>query len=174
MIDYEHLCILIYAQDQWKEKDFERLSEETLTNFLEKAEHADCDVCLTCAVCRANWELFDPENPGEYVQLCEYCEALISYFKEYQKSGDNVLLFSHSKMKLEVLQNFVEYTLKDKKIKKIFVFQHVDWNKKKPKPDVFIEKISHKEIKNSEFISLLKEEKFENTILYEIHKDNYY
>ena len=173
MIENEHLCILIYPQGQWKEKDYERFGDKTLENFLGASEHANCKVCMTCPICRANWELFDPENPGEYVQLCEYCEVLLPLFKKYQKN-DALILFSHSKLKCDSLRQFTEHTLENKKIKKFYVLELSIWEKRKPKPQELVQLISHQRLKCSEFLILLETNKFEYMVMYEVYKDSYY
>ena len=168
-----HLCVLIYAQDDWREKDYRNIGDSTLADYLGSTEHSDCEVCLSCPVCRAEWELFDPENPGEYVQFCEYCEVLLSFMKE-QLTNDGLLLFSHDLLKLDALKQFVEYSLKDKKIKKIFILEQDEIERKKTKPNKLLDKIKHQEIKYSEFIALIDSNKFEYNVLYEIFKDKYY
>ena len=105
MIEFQHLCILLIAQNQWKEKDYEKFNDETITKVHSSAAHAKCGVCMTCPICRSTWALFDPENPGKYVPECEYCDVLLPYFEQY-RSGDNLLLFSHEKMQVDVLKKF--------------------------------------------------------------------
>ncbi len=168
-----HLCILIYAQNNWKDKDYEQFSDMTLVDYLGKTEHSDCEVCLTCPVCRADWELFDPENPGEYVQFCEYCEVLLPLLKEHL-TGDGFILFSHRLVKLDALKQFIDFTLSNKKIKKVFVIQQYDPNRKPAKATKMLGQIKHQELKQSEFLTLIEAEKFEYNNLYEVFKDKYY
>lgn len=175
MLENEHVCILIIAQDQWHEKDFKRFGNGSLSDFLGQTEHADCDICLTCPVCRSEWEFYDPENLGKYNYLCEYCEIFLPLLKEKQ-IGDYVLLFSHKIVKPDALKKFTEFTLENKKIKKIYILQHQDWRKRGrlPKPKELLEQITEQEIKQSEFIALLDAEKVEFSVMYEIFKDKYY
>ena len=175
MLENQHFCILIIAQNQWKEKDFKQFGEGTLSDFLGNLEHSDCDICMTCPICRSFWELFDPENPGEYNLLCEYCEAFLEFF-EKERIGDNVLLFTHTKIKSDALKKFAEYILENNKIKKIYILEHEDWSKRGrlPKPQKVIEQIKHQEVKQSEFISLIDENRYETLVMYEIFKDKYY
>ena len=175
MLENEHTCILIIAQNQWKEKDFERFGDGSLSDMLGELEHDDCDICLTCPICRSFWELFDPENLGEYNQLCEYCEVFLPLFKEEQK-GDSVLLFSHKNLLPDSLKKFTEFTLENERIKKIFILQHQDWKKRGqlPSPKELLKKVKHQELKKSEFFSIIDEDKFEFLVMYEIFKDKYY
>ncbi|NHJ85583.1 MAG: hypothetical protein FK734_08985 [Asgard group archaeon] len=170
----QHFCVLIYAQNDWKEKDYESITEKTFTDFMSGTAHADCDVCLTCPVCRANWELFNPENPGEYIQFCEFCEVLLPLMKD-KLTSDGMILFSHSLLNLDALKQFVEYSLKSKKIKKIFVLEQDDYvNKKRTKPNKLSEQIKQQEISCSKFVELITSKTFEYNVLYEIFKDKYY
>ena len=117
--------------------------------------------------------MFDPENPGEYVQFCEYCEVLLSLLKE-QLTNDGILLFSHDLMKLDKLKQFVEYSLNNRKIKKIFILQQDEIGKKKTKAKKLLEKIANQKITNSNLKELIDTNKFEYNVLYEIFKDKYY
>ena len=175
--EYEHLCILIFAQNTWKEKDFIKLEEKTVVNYLENTPQGDCDVCLTCDICRGTWELFDPENPGKYNPLCNYCEVLLPFFKKFQ-SGENVLLFSHQTIDSNGLRSFTETNLSNEKVKKIYILQLHEWREKRYekylKAEELIDSLSHVKITHSDFLSLLDEDKFEYRVLYEISKDSYY
>ena len=79
-------------------------------------------------------------------------------------------------MKPDALKKFTEFTLENKKIKKIYILQHQDWRKRGrlPKPKELLEQITEQEIKQSEFIALLDAEKVEFSVMYEIFKDKYY
>ena len=168
-----HFCVIVYAQDNWKDKDYQKFSDLTLADYLGRAEHSDCEICLTCPVCRANWELFDPENPGKYIQICEYCNALFPIFKKHL-TGDGFILFSHELLKLEELKQFTEFSLNNNKIKKIFILEQDDPKRKPSKTQDMIAQINHQELKISEFLILIDNGDFEYNTIYEIFKDRYY
>ncbi len=170
----QHTCIIIFAQNDWKDKDYDSINVKILTGLFSGADHSDCEVCLSCPVCRAEWELFDPENSGEYVQICEYCEVLLPLMKD-QLTSDGLILFSHTLLKLDVLKQFVDYSLKSKKIKKIFILEQDDYvNKKSTKPNKLLEQIKQQTINCSEFIELINSSNFQYNILYEVFKVKYY
>ena len=173
--EWEHLCVLIFAQNTWKGKDYKKLEAKAVSEFIGNAGHEDCDLCLTCPICRATWELFDPKNLGEFNFICKYCEVLIPFFESYQ-TGDNVLLFSHQNLNIEGLRSFIELNLTNDKVKKIFILQLQEWEKKvkMPKAEDLIGLIIHKKLKRSEFIALLDSEEFEYRVLYDVFKDAYY
>lgn len=85
-----------------------------------------------------------------------------------------MILFSHQLMNdLDQLQTLTQTLLSNEKIKKIYVLE-IEWVKiSKPIPSI-INELSQIRLKKSEFLELLKKNRFEYRVIYEIFKDNYY
>ena len=119
-------------------------------------------------------KLFDPMNPGEYVDFCDLGKALYEKFESIKGPNEGMILFSHQLMNdLDQLQTLTQTLLSNDKIKKIYVLE-VEWVKiSKPIPSV-INELTQKRLKKSEFLELLKQNRFEYRAIYEIYKDKYY
>ncbi|NVM31200.1 MAG: hypothetical protein HWN65_20345 [Candidatus Helarchaeota archaeon] len=182
----EHFCLLIVPQDQWKKRDKEKISQRTFVEYISASKHTECHICMTCLICRGLWDLFDPENPGEYTPLCTACKKLLKVFKRLRGKGEAVLLFAHTDLEAEELKKFTDYILELDKVKKFYMLQ-LKYFRVHPRnfeiglklenasihPKDFV-KIEHKKLKKSNFIDLLNENKIDYKVLYEVSKDKYY
>jgi hypothetical protein len=117
--DYpEHHCLLIVAQDQWKEQFRDDFSSSVRTRFFLHGEHGDCEVCCTCPLCRSLEELFDPERPGAYDRPCSLCEHLLTMLKRRLGSANGLILFSHYR---PIEKAMIDALFEERRVKKVFV-----------------------------------------------------
>ena len=171
---HDHFCLLIFGQGFWKENFTQKISKETKTSFFHLSGYSKDSLFCKCPICNALIKLFDPMNPGDYVDFCDLGKALYKEFETIKGTNEGMILFSHQLMyELDQLQILTQNLLSNEKIKKIYILQ-VKWVKiSKPIPSV-IDELSHKRLKKSEFLHLLKENRFEYSVIYEIFKDKYY
>lgn len=169
----DHFCILVFGQGLWKDSFTKKISKETKVSFFHLSGYSKDSLFCTCPICNALIKLFDPEDPGEYVDFCDLCKALHEIFKDIKGQNDGVIFFSHNLMDIEALQNLVQNLLSDKQIKKIYILE-IEFNKLYKYVPVIMEMISQDRLKKSDFIELLKDNKFEYCTIYEIFKDKYY
>ncbi|WXG41198.1 MAG: hypothetical protein WED07_10590 [Candidatus Freyarchaeum deiterrae] len=168
-----HFCLLIFAQDQWKESYTEKISKNTRDLFYQYTGHSNCDVCNTCPICRALVEMFDPMNPDEYIIVCDLCKALYKMMEEIKGQTDGMILFSHSfPLEIQSVTYLTKLLLQSDKIKKIYILEVV--TEKNTQVSEVIEKIKKIRLKKSEFIKLLDSNEFKDKVLYEISKDSYF
>ncbi len=169
---HDHFCLLIFGQGVWKDTFTKKISKDSKYSFFHLSGYSTDSLSCTCVFCNALVKLYDPSNPGEYVEICDLCKALHDKFKEIQGVNEGIILFSHQLMRLDQLQGFAQNLVSDEHIKKIFVLE-IKW-KKNPKPaPAIIETLSHEKLNKSEFLGL-KENQFNYHIIYEISKDKYY
>lgn len=173
-ITHDHFCLLIFGQGLWKDSFTKKISKETKTSFFHLSGYSIDSLFCTCPICNALVKLFDPLNPGDYVDFCDLCKALYKKLEDIKEHNEGLILFSHQLMQdLNRLQNLTQSLLSNDKIKKLYILE-VEWVKiSKPIPQV-INEISHNRLKKSEFFELLKANKYEYRVIYEIFKDKYY
>ena len=173
-ITHDHFCLLIFGQGLWKESFSKKISKETKSSFFHLSGYSKDSLFCTCPICNALVKLFDPMNPSEYVDLCDLCKGLYEKFEEIQGQNEGMILFSHQLMPdLNLLESLTQSLLSKDEIKKIYILEveHVKFSK--PISSIK-EGISQKRLKKSEFFYLLKKDKFEYRVIYEIFKDKYY
>ncbi|MFX1340365.1 MAG: hypothetical protein ACFFDK_17275 [Promethearchaeota archaeon] len=173
-ITHDHFCVLIFGQGLWKDSFTKKISKDTKTSFFHLSGYSKDSLFCTCPICNALVKLFDPLNPGDYVNFCDLCKALYKKFEDIKGQNEGVILFSHQLIReTDHLKNLAQKLLSNEKIKKIYILE-VEWVKiSKPIPLV-IKNISQKRLKKSEFFEILKTNKFEYRVIYEIFKDRYY
>ena len=173
-ITHDHFCLLIFGQGLWKDSFTMKISKETKSSFFHLSGYSKDSLFCTCPICNALVKLFDPQNPGDYVDFCDLCKALYKKLEDIKGDNLGMILFSHQLMHdLNQLQRLTQRLLSNEKIKKKYILE-VEWVKiSKPIPSV-IDAIMHKRLKKSEFFELLKGNKFEYRVIYEIFKDKYY
>ncbi len=169
---HDHFCLLIFGQGVWKEEFTKKISTESKSNFFHLSGYSKDNLSCTCPICNSLVKLYDPSNPGEYVEICDLCKALYNKFKEIQGQNEGILLFSHQLMRLNQLQSFARNLVSDEHIKKIFVLQ-IAWKKNSKPAPAIIEALSHEKLKKSEFLEL-EEDQYKYHVIYEISKDKYY
>ncbi|MFX0114305.1 MAG: hypothetical protein ACFFB3_07145 [Candidatus Hodarchaeota archaeon] len=169
----EHFCLLVFAQDRWKEKNQAEVMQLIREAYIRGNPHADCDLCMNCPVCRGLWDLFEPNNLGEYVSICTVCNLLNETFLGRLGSNDGVVLFAHTKLSAPHLREFAKSLLDSSRIKKIFVLQ-VDSFKVGSKTLETLQQLKQEKMKLFAFQDLLKEEKNEFNVIYEVSRGQYY
>lgn len=173
-ITHDNFCLLIFGQGLWKDSFTKKISKETKTNFFHLSGYSKDSLFCTCPICNALVKLFDPLNPGDYIDFCDLCKALYKKFEDIKGQNEGVVLFSHQLMReMNQLQSLIQSLLSNEKIKKIYILEVERVKISKPIPSI-IDAITHKRLKKSEFFELLKGNKFEYRIIYEIFKDKYY
>ena len=165
---------MIFGQGLWKESFTKKISKEAKSHFFHLSGYTKDSLFCTCPICNALVKLFDPQNPGDYVDFCDLCKALHNKFKEVKGQNEGIILFSHQLMReMNQLQILIQSLLSSENIKKIYILE-VEYEKiSKPIPSI-IDTIVHKRLKKSKFFELLNANKFEYRVVYEIFKDRYY
>lgn len=79
-ITYDHFCLLIFGQEFWKENFTQKISKETKTSFFHLSGYSKDSLFCTCPICNSLVKLFDPMNPGDYVDFCDLGKALYKKF----------------------------------------------------------------------------------------------
>ena len=82
-ITYDHFCLLIFGQGNWKEKFIKDISKETKTSFFHLSGYSKNSLFCTCPICNALIKLFDPMNSGQFVEICDLCKALYGKFERF-------------------------------------------------------------------------------------------
>ena len=173
-ITHDHFCLLIFGQDFWKENFTQKISKETKTSFFHLSGYSEDSLFCTCPICNSLVKFFDPMNPGEFVDFCDLGKALYKKFESIKEQNEGMILFSHQLMNdLDQLQTLTQTLLSNDKIKKIYVLEVERVKISKPIPSIMNE-LTQKRLKKSEFLELLKENRFEYRTIYEIYKDKYY
>lgn len=173
-ITHDHFCLLIFGQGIWKDSFTKKISKDTKTNFFHLSGYSKDSLFCTCPICNALVYLFDPQNPGDYIDFCDLCKALYKKFEEIKGQNEGVILFSHQLMReTDQLKDLAQSLLSNEKIKKIYILE-VEWVKISKSISLLIKNISHERLKKSEFFEILKTNKFEYRVIYEIFKDKYY
>ena len=169
MIEYGHICLLIFAQGTWKENFKKQLIEDIKNKFLANMDIDKVD----------EWSeieqipLFNPNNPGKTDRPCELCNSLYELFEEKRGSNDGFILFSHNILGWDGMEKFLLFILGEVKVKKIYYLELdsdsylVGISKKIPE---IMQKIKHLMVNRSEFFKLFEDKKVEFSILYEVAK----
>jgi hypothetical protein len=164
--DYpEHHCLVIVAQDQWKEQFKNDLGSSVKNRFFFLGGHGDCEVCCTCPLCRSLEELFDPERPGAYDCPCSLCGHLLTMLKRRLGRANGLILFSHYR---PIEKAIIDALFEERRVKKVFVLALVT-PQGKTLDQAGVDALETKIIAKSDFpVQGLTE----NVIL-EIHRDEY-
>ena len=169
MIEYGHICLLIFAQGTWKENFKMKLLKDVKNEFLANMDIDEVD----------EWSeieqipLFNPKNPGKNDHPCELCNSLYDIYKEKRGNNDGFILFSHNILGWVGMEKFLLFVLGEVKVKKILYLELgadsylVSTSKKIPQ---IIKKISHLKVNRSEFSKLFEDKKIEFSIIYEVGK----
>ena len=164
----EHHCVTIFAQDRWKDKFKEALSEGVKDGFWKASGNADCHICCTCSVCRGLSEMFDPLNASEYNNVCNICLLIHDHFKKKLGGSDGLILMSHFP---SIPDDLVEILFQDKHIKKVFILNHkFKGHPEDATKDQLEGELEQHRLSRSDYLSL---ENREDGIIYEIIRDEY-
>jgi hypothetical protein len=173
---HTHFCLRIVPQGTWKEAERRelRMKMEEYRNTLTKTSGSDYHFFdkLTRIVKRPT---------GNY---CNLCEPLFDIFEKKDPNLETLLYLGHHYVFLEEDQpemiTLVKMLRDDPKVKK-FQILYLDSLSEMKTTDISAMRasdlrdfISHKQLKISDIIDILKEGKFEIRTLYEVHRDSYY
>ena len=153
---------------------YKKISKDTQSSFFHFSGKSKDSLFCTCPICNAFVNLFNPTDPGEYVDLCDLCKPLYEKLEKIKGQNEGMILLSHSAIKeIGLLQNFANCLLSNEKVKKIYLLE-IEQNKIPKKVPEIIKKLNHKRIPRSEFNNLLENNLYEYEVLYEVFKDKYF
>ncbi|MHA2009692.1 MAG: hypothetical protein ACXACY_06960 [Candidatus Hodarchaeales archaeon] len=169
MIEYGHICLLVFAQGIWKENYKLRVFDEIRKIFLSSMDIDAHDEWSEIS----QSPLFDPKNPGEDGQPCDLCHALNKIYEEKKGINEGLILFSHNILGWEGTINVLSFILGQKNVKKLFYLE-LDWESYTTNigsriPQV-LKNIKEKQINRTKLFDLLEKEQVEFSILYEVLK----
>ena len=169
MIDYGHLCLLVFAQGTWKENYKERLVKQISENFISTMEIDDTDLWNEIQ----KSPLFSPKDSGVHDKSCEVCHALFEIFEITKGNNDGLIFFSHNILGWKAMKRFLLFILGEVNVKKVYYLELdqfsylISASKKIPE---IINEIKHLKIKRTEFFKLFENQKIEFSTLYEVGK----
>ncbi|MFX1494817.1 MAG: hypothetical protein ACFFBZ_11085 [Promethearchaeota archaeon] len=159
-----HFCFLIFAQGKWQEKYKDKLKAEIKKDFL---KYAYWDQMYDIPV-----KLFDPlVKEDEDFDACDLCLELIPRFEDKLGTNEGLIRFSHKLIQLEDIERFFGKILTDIMVKKVY-FLMLDHNSYVIGMNVpkIISNIKEQRVNPDRFFQLIKTEKLDFNILYEIRK----
>lgn len=169
MIDYGHTCLLIFAQDTWKENYKKKFLKEIKTKFNASMNIDEIDAWSEIE----QIPLFNPNHPEANDLPCELCIPLYEILEEKRGTNEGFILFSHNILGWKGMENFLFFVLGEDKVKKIYYLE-LDSNSYilgiSDKIPEIIQNVKYVEINRSTFFDLFEKEKIEFSILYEIVK----
>ncbi len=169
MIDYGHICLLVFAQGTWKENYKSRLLDQIKKNFLSNMDIDDLDVWSEIS----KSPLFDPKNPEADDNPCELCYALYKIFERKKGGNDGLILFSHNIISWNGTANLLSFLLGERNVKKVYYLELDQYSylisTKNHIPEI-INNIIETTINRTDFFTLLEKKELEFSVLYEIGK----
>ncbi len=169
MIEYGHICLLLFAQGTWKEHYKNKLFKKVKDKFISSMHIDEIDVWSEIQ----QIPLFNPKNPEGIHKQCELCYSLYEIFEKEKDQNDGLILFSHNILGWEEMKSFLLFVLGEVKIKKIYYLE-LDWTSylisTKKKISSIIENIKPKQVNRSAFFDLFDKEKIEFSTLYKVLK----
>ncbi len=169
MIDYGHMCLLIFAQGTWKDNYKKRLVREVKNKFISNMDIDDVDLWSEIE----KIPLFNPKTPEENHKPCELCYSLYDIFEKEKGNNDGIILFSHNILGWKGMKNFLLFILGEVNVKKIYYLE-LDQSSylisTKKRISTIIKNIKPKQVNRSVFFDLFDKEKVEFSILYEVVK----
>jgi len=169
MIDYGHLCLLVFAQGTWKESYKNKLLDQIKKTFLSNMEIDDVDLWSETN----KSPLFDPKNPEADNEPCELCHALYKIYEVKKGGNEGLILFSHNIISWNGTGNLLSFLLGEKNVKKVYYLElNQDSYLIKTKDHIpeIINNIKDIGINRTEFFTLLEKEELEFSTSYEIGK----
>lgn len=163
MYDAGHFCLLIVAQDVWKENYKKELLENVSSNFLLQLKpRSEGEANLI------SWnEVYEDPlfEPLPHNITCPTCSFLSEVFNEKKKNNDGMILFSHNILDVIGFKAFLTPFIKNDKIKKMLYLELSMFDE-----DEFLKhkKLTVQQVHSYEIFKLVDNEQFENGTLYEI------
>ncbi len=166
---YEHLCVIIFAQGKWNEKDRASIRQP----LIEKHNmHSDNPYPLFTKL------TYREESPS--YSDCNLCGPIYEMFQEILGTSDNLIYQGHHYIipedDKEDMKELPKTILENPKVKKFYLlyldsFGEVDRNViERWTLNDLKEQITVKQCNASEFEKLIDENNFKSRILYEITK----
>ena len=119
MIDYGHMCLLIFAQGTWKENYKKKLLKEVKNKFISDMDIDDIDFWSEIEKIPP----FNPKNPEGNHKPCELCYSLYDFFEKKKGNNDGIILFSHNILGWKGMKNFLLFVLGEVNVKKIYYLE---------------------------------------------------
>lgn len=169
MIDYGHICLLVFAQGTWKENYRLKISDEIKKKFLSSMDIDANDLWGEIS----KIPLFYPKDPGSGDQPCELCHAINKIYEEKRGENEGLILFSHNILGWEGTGKFLSYILGQNNVKKVFYLELDNdsylTNISSRIPNI-LKNIRERQINKAELFDLFEKEQVEFSILYEVVK----
>ena len=169
MIEYGHICLLIFAQGTWKENFKKKLLKDVKNEFLANMDIDEVDEWAEIE----QIPLFNPKNPGKNDHPCDLCNSLYEIYEGKRGNNDGFILFSHNILGWEGMEKFLLFVLGEVKVKKIYYLELdpksylIGISNKIPE---IIQKIKYLMVNRPEFFKLFEDKKIEFSTLYEVGK----
>ena len=157
MIEYGHVCLLIFAQGTWKENYKMKLFKNVKKSFLENMDIDEIDEFAEIVQIPP----FDPKFPGDNDRPCELCYPLYDIFEEKKGTNEGLILFSHNILGWKGMKNFLLYVLGESNVKKIYYLE-LDWSSyltsTKDNIPQILDALKEKKINRTNFFDLFEKE----------------
>ncbi|MDD1778316.1 MAG: hypothetical protein LUQ65_09120 [Candidatus Helarchaeota archaeon] len=178
---FPHFCVLLYAQNQWNEKEEKILYEQVALRYHSVVDDNPWD--------EKDWDevtLYNPQKPennparGDWgiIHPCIICNALIPTFTAKKGDKQGFILFSHSILPPAELTQFLEFLLSQEQIKKILllILDEINVTGKMTRSKA-LSLIPIGEMQSytlTEMKTALDQKPIQSGVLYEIRKDKFY
>ncbi|MHA1954840.1 MAG: hypothetical protein ACW96U_12940 [Candidatus Heimdallarchaeaceae archaeon] len=172
MGSYEHFCVLINAQDNWKEQDIQSVRDISLS---QRKKYVDFDYHFY-------HKLTYRDKKPEYSD-CLLCNQIYNLFANLKGNREGILYQGHHYLEPDDTKDIVEYTklIFDKnQVKKVYIL-YLDSLKEFKREDInnldydeFKELIKEERYTLKEFESLLQENEIKERVLHELLREKYY
>jgi hypothetical protein len=169
---YEHFCILIIAQNEWKDQDKQSIKSISLT---ERKKHIEYDYHFY-------HKLTHRDKKPEYSD-CLFCNQIYKLFEDLKENREGILYHGHHYLEPEDTKDIVEFTkliLAENQVKKVYIL-YLDSLKEFKRENInnfnyneFKDLITKKKNTLPEFETLLQDHEMKERVLYEILKEKYY
>lgn len=169
---YEHFCILIIAQDEWKEQDKQSIRDISLT---ERKKYVEYDYHFYHKLTYRN-------KKPEYSD-CLLCNQIYSLFTNLKGNREGIQYQGHHYLEPDDTKDIVGYTkliLAENQVKKVYIL-YLDSLKELKREEInnhnydeFKELIKEERYSLEEFETQLQEHEIKERVLYEILREKYY
>ncbi|MCK5303865.1 MAG: hypothetical protein KAJ72_01345 [Candidatus Heimdallarchaeota archaeon] len=168
---YEHFCVLVTAQGNWKDEDLREIRQSLID---ERVKYRAEDYPLIMKL------VYRTEKP--VYSDCQLCDPIYDLLQKKKANFQGIIYQGHHYLEPEDTNDMVDLVnilIDNDKIKKIYILYLDSFKEFKRdtinnlSSDELIEKIEQKKLSKSTFLNILSTDKFQNRTLYEILKDVY-
>ena len=168
---YEHFCVLVTAQGNWKDEDLREIRQSLID---ERVKYRAEDYPLIMKL------VYRTEKP--VYSDCQLCDPIYDLLQKKKANFQGIIYQGHHYLEPEDTNDMVDLVnilIENDKIKKIHILYLDSFSEFKRdtinnlSSDELIEKIEQKKLSKSTFLNILSTDKFQNRTLYEILKDVY-